>query len=543
MHRLHATAGAAFLTALLPTTLPAQERMSLDEAAARYQDCISRGPYTFHTQGRDALAQTGSGEALAVLVEDYRRVKDYPEFSRYTLASLFGRWFRSKEHSATLAALRADFPKAEHAWLWLKALHAEIDADGDAAAKDVAINHRVYALRAAAILALGLSDRGELKTAILANCADFPRKESDRMVLVGAMTGALFEQRGRVNSDTYREALKAYISLLGDDVKLPALAKLQMARHLQTILRGPAKFVNPEPWLELLERGEVKTKTSSSTRAAQRFFGIESEGERICYVIDMSDSMCKDIDPDSKPKGPITGPRKKKKKGLVLDESDLPWHEIRTRWDLAREQLRISLSRLDSDKRFAIVWFGTEAGTLDSTKGMVKASKGNIKRVMAELDSIQPGEQIPNKAPDGTLRGRTNLHGGLRVAFGLCDRGVVDEAAFVDKNALTEGCDTIFLLSDGAPSWDDFGMVDRDYGEGKVVVDVEYGAEASRSDRLEYGGPYGWDPRWLIEDLHRMNAFRRIRMHCVGLGEANVQLLEQMAEIGNGEVFVVGRGK
>lgn len=40
-----------------------------------------------------------------------------------------------------------------------------------------------------------------------------------------------------------------------------------------------------------------------------------------------------------------------------------------------------------------------------------------------------------------------------------------------------------------------------------------------------------------------MNAFRRIRLHCVGLGEANEALLNSLADIGNGEVFIVGRKK
>ena len=87
-----------------------------------------------------------------------------------------------------------------------------------------------------------------------------------------------------------------------------------MARHLQDILNGPAKFTDPEPWLELLNRGDVKKPTQSQTRSQPRFFGIETEGERFCYVLDMSDSMLKEIAPGARPKGPITGPRKKKSK-------------------------------------------------------------------------------------------------------------------------------------------------------------------------------------------------------------------------------------
>ena len=543
MHRFRLSAGSAALLALFAQPAAAQmsPRMSLEEAIERHRECLSRKPLLFHHDGRWVLAGTGDAAALRVLLEDYREVRDHAEFSRYAIASLIGMHFRSQEHVGRIAALRTANERPEHAWLWARALHAEIDGSGDdSTAIAIASTHKSYVLRAAAIAALGRSDRGELKSAILANCAEFPRREGDRMVLLGAMTGALYEQRARVNSEDYREALRSYISLLGKDVRLSKLAKLQMARHLQEILRGPAKFVNPEPWLELLERGEIKTARDNRTRSRPSFFGIESEGERICYVLDMSDSMCKEIDPAKRPKGPITGPRKKKKKGLVLDESDLPWHLIRTRWDLAREQLRISLSRLTSDKRFSIVWFGTDAGTLSATKGMVKASKGNIKRAMAELDAVQLGEPVPNVSPDGTLRGKTAMHSGLRFAFGLAGRGFVDEAAFVAKGPLTEGCDTIFLLSDGAPSWDEFGAVDKDYGEGEVIVDAEYRAAAARQPTLNYHGPYAQD-MWLVADLRRMNAFRRIRMHCVGLGEANVRLLEQLAGVGGGEVFVVGR--
>ena len=134
---------------------------------------------------------------------------------------------------------------------------------------------------------------------------------------------------------------------------------------------------------------------------------------------------------------------------MVLDEGDLPWHEIHTRWDLAREQLRISLSRLSSDKYFSIVWFGDDAGTLNSTKGMVKASKGNIQKAMAELDGIGA---TTDKEGKEVLRGKTSLHYGLSVAFSLGKRGPADEPVYVGAKPLTEGCDTIFLLSDGAPS-------------------------------------------------------------------------------------------
>jgi hypothetical protein len=56
-----------------------------------------------------------------------------------------------------------------------------------------------------------------------------------------------------------------------------------------------------------------------------------------------------------------------------------------------------------------------------------------------------------------------------------------------------------------------------------------------------YWGPYD-QPDWLVEDVQRMNAFRRISLHCVAIGEADTKLLGRLAEIGHGEVFVFGRG-
>jgi len=543
----------ALLIALAATSpASAQDTPGYEEALARYQECIDRLPFMYQLEGREKLAGTRDAAALTQLAKDYANSKAYPEHTRYTIAHLFGQHYKGEEWFPQLEALRKKHNKPVDTWLWVWTLRNEIDKNGDDKAIEIAQTAKKSHLRAAAITALGASSRGELKRAIVTNCIDFPRKDADRMVLLGAMTGALWRNKGRVNDEDYREALKAYISLLDKKVKLPQIAKVQMARHLQTILNGPAKFTDPEPWLALLERGEVKKPKDYGTSAKPRFFGIETEGERFCYVLDMSDSMLKEIAPSARPKGPITGPKKaKKKKSMVLDEGDLPWHEIRTRWDLAREQLRISLSRLGSDKYFSIVWFGTDAGTLGSTKGLVKASKGNIKKAMAELDAIQ----AEFKEGKERLRGETSLHYGLSVAYSLGKRGPENEPTYVGAKPLTEGCDTIFLLSDGIPNWDGFDVLDQDYGEGRVMKDVEAGVEADRTPQINYPGPYSAFPNvvgrghpsqldcWLLRDVKRMNAFRRIRLHCVGLGEANEALLSSLADIGNGEVFIVGKKK
>ena len=545
----------ALLIALGATApAPAQDTPGYAEALERYKEVIDRLPFRYHLEGREKLAGTRDAAALTQLEKDYAGSKAYPEHTRYTVAHLIGQHYKDEEWFPRFEQMRKKHNKPIDTWLWVFTLRNEIDKSGDDKAIEIAQTAKKAHQRAAAIMALGMSSRGELKRAIVSNCIEFPRKDADRMLLVGAMTGALWRNKGRVNDEEYREALKAYIGLLDKKVKLPQIAKVQMARHLQEILNGPAKFTDPEPWLNLLERGDVKKPKDYGTSAKPRVVGIETEGERFCYVLDMSDSMLKEIAPSARPKGPITGPKKakKKKKSMVLDESDLPWHTIRTRWDLAREQLRISLSRLGKDKYFSIVWFGTDAGTLDSTKGMVKATKGNIKKAMAELDAIEA------QFKDGRdrLRGETSLHFGLSVAYALGKKGQESEPTYVAPKALTEGCDTIFLLSDGIPNWDGFDINDVDYGDGRVMKDLEGGVEANRTPRLNYHGPYANFPNftggrpspsqidcWLLRDVKRLNAFRRIRLHCVGLGEANEALLSALAHIGNGDVFIVGKKK
>lgn len=535
------------LLALAPLAT-AQGSDAFQKALERYKETIQRLPLQHHTEGREKLAKTRTPEAFAILAKDYVETKDpgrFPEYARYMLATLLGRNFDRAEFVEPFKALRSANRKPVDTWLWVQALKVQADRGDAAEVLAIATGEKNALLRAAAIAGLGATRNPDLKAIIVPNCTAFPKKDEERMAILGAMSGALFANKDRVNDAAYREALTAYIGLLADEVELSHTAKVQVARHLQGILKSNQLYVNADAWLELLARGEVKRGTTSPSSAAPRFFGIETDGERLCYVVDMSDSMCKKIEPSAKPAGPLSGPKEKKKKGAILDESDIPWHRIDTRWDLARENLRVSLSRLTPDKQFCIVWFGSAAGTLESCPGMIKATRANIDKVMDELDAIELGAPDTRTSLDGKLRGETNMHAGLKLAFALTSRGFAQTEAYVNADALTEGCDTILMLSDGTPSVDDFTVTDKDYGEGDVVVDQEYKVKAERTANLNYPGPFifSGDPNcpWIVDDVRRMNAFRRIRIHCVGLGEANMTLLKELATIGQGQSFAVGQ--
>lgn len=513
---------------------------SYDRARERYDTTIRRLPFRFHTEGRTVLARSHDARAMLQLISDYRKPPAYPEHTHYTVGSLLGQFFDDAMSVDPLIDLRKRFHKREHAWLVARTLPGQIRRDGPAQALRVARTDKEPFLRAAAIEAFRLAGEPGGLVMIDEVCDSLPKKPGARRALIVAMSSYLLANEDRLDEETTKSAIHAFIELLGPEHKLSVSEKRLMLRHLRKIFDDNSHNANPAYWLDVLDRGKTKKRTSSdTTTAALRFFGMEADGNRIIYVIDMSDSMCKKIDESIKPKAAFTGLRKKRKKNVLPDESDLPWFKIVTRFDLAREHLKISLQRLSKDRRFSIVWFGTKAGTLKSCPRMIRGTSGNIKKVIKELDSIRVGSPRPPDHPDGVLRGSTNLHGGLRLAFSLTQRKPIAEHAYTDSRANAQGCDMIFLLSDGAPSIDDFVVKDRDFGEGKVVVHNEYARATKRTPFLWYHGPYVVPVPvyrgersahgWIVEDVRRMNVFRGAQIHCVGIGEANMRLLEQIA--------------
>ena len=556
--------GLLFLsvTAVLPAQEPAETPAA--EGMPRYKQCIKRLAFRFHVAGRLSLARRGDAEALRTLIGDYRKPQKVglglppnsrrqlplpkvvpQDYARYTLATMFGKYFNDVVSVELLETFKHEFPKPADAWLWCQVLTIEAKRRGPDKVMKIATGKHPLHHRAAALYGLARAQAVAVLDVLPEICANLPKRPGERRMLLGPISDALLVGQRILKDASMQKALRAYIGLLEPDVKLTHSAKMVVARHLGKVFGKPVPYIEPAPWIRILESGQEPPKRSGQTVSGMRFFGVEAEGDRICYVIDMSNSMCKKIAPELIPKGPVTGPRKKRKrrKGQLPDESDIPWHRVKTRFDLAREHLKISLQRLGKDKRFCVVAFGTMSRMLKSCKGMIKATRGNVRRVIKELDAIRPGAPMPPDAPDGVLEGNTNLHAGMRRAFALRSKGFAARHEHVDKKALAEGCDTIFLLSDGAPKWDDFYVSDEYYaGEGQIVRDTEYGEKATRTDNIVYHGPYDQTP-WLDDDVRRMNMFRKVQIHCIGIGEADERLLRRIAADADGEVFFVGRKK
>ncbi len=511
---------------------------------AQYEKYIRRLPFLYHTWGRTVLAKAGGAESLALLLEDYRSPVAYQEFARYTMSELFGRYFGDDVWMDEFAQLRQDHDGPGDMWMWVNTLGLSDDDQDTAAVIQMIRESKSVLQRAAAIEALAFRGRMAVIDVIAEVCAEFPRKNKpgERRLLIGALSSAVLANKKSLSNSRMQSAIRAYINLLAEDVGLSHSAKMVIARHLAKTIGIDRRYIEPEPWIRLLDQNYSPPKRLGETVSQLRFFGIEAEGDRICYLIDMSNSMLRPIDPELLRKGPITGPRKRER-GQIPDENDIRWHLVESRFDLAREHLKISIQRLSRDKRFCVVWFGDEAGHLDSTPGMIPATRSNISRVLRELDAIETTPRPPTlaeaDAPHGVLKGETNLHGGLVRAFSMQARGFAKGYGDLDLKAIAEGCDTIFLMTDGAPSADDFEIVDEYYGDGTIVSEREFGREVAIVNDVTYHGPMVF-PNWLLAELRRMNAFRKVPVHCIGIGEADIDLLRALAEASQGEVYLLG---
>jgi hypothetical protein len=345
--------------------------------------------------------------------------------------------------------------------------------------------------------------------------------------------------RTRTDPKWQRMALALVATL--DDETVPRSARLVVARHLAKALAADTVALESAYWRGLLSAEAAEKKAKAAEKQGKtvnyvkpKFFGVEASGERIAYVIDLSDSMLAPIDlgPEKRPTGPTSGPKPKREKGALPTEDDIPWHLVKTRFDLAREHLKISLQRLGEEQSFTVVTFGSKAELLDGLTGMVKATPGNVKKAISALDGIRIGGPQTGK-PYGVLAGDTNLHSGVRLAFRVRARGVVEEFEHVELTGFEEGCDTIFVLSDGDPTVDDYLVEDADFGDGDVVSDRESKEKAPRTARLIYQGPYA-DWNHLLEDVRRMNLFREVEIHCISIGDAQPGWLQRLAELGLG---------
>ncbi|MEM7518838.1 MAG: hypothetical protein AAF368_18190, partial [Planctomycetota bacterium] len=369
-----------------------------DEALAQFEQYKKLSSFFLESMTWNRLARTRDPRAVPLLIGAHKNARQHKQPRRHTISAIATRYMLEGGEATPvdsldqLAMWRASYGDEGDAWLWYRTLAVETKNRGPEAAlailgdKKASLPHR-----AAALEALGWSKEPEpLYSAIASTIEALPKKPYEKAMLVGAMGTALERHKDKLAKGPYKVACLRFVHLLDEEHELETSTKLVIARHLGRITDSDELVINAEPWIAKIGQKKAKSKATEDVGYVKpTFFGVEASGSRICYVIDMSDSMCKAVEiPEKERNGPRSGPGEKK-------GPKIPWHIIKTRFDLAREQLKLSLKQLDPEVMFSVVYFGDSAGLFKSSKGMTKASKGAIKQVIKELDGIKPRAASP----------------------------------------------------------------------------------------------------------------------------------------------------
>ena len=181
------------------------------------------------------------------------------------------------------------------------------------------------------------------------------------------------------------------------------------------------------------------TSTVEGDASGGYYFGIPQDGRSILYVFDASQSM-----------------KQKMRRGQPR------------RIDVAREELNRALSQLKPRQRFNIIAFANRLDRFDRT--MQPATKDNIARAQGWVNGL-------------TLKLGTNTYDALELAFNTAGRGSFDRYYALQA-------DTVFLLSDGAPT----------------------------IQKLKGPGLNPDNKDVILAAVRRWNPFRRIVVHSIGLG-------------------------
>ena len=466
---------------------------AFDNAKAVYERYLARPSLYKRTLGRRKLAETKDQRALQVLIDSYKKPEEPREQNRYLITTIACDAFTTRKSVPALTEWRERMgKKPEDAWLWFRTLNVQTKVGLFDDVMEIADKHRDPWQRAAAMRALIAEHHRPVLARIPQWIESLPSNKFDKGLLLESMSWALSTFKEIRMEEDFQAAGMALIAQLDERAQNDRV-KLTIARQLALTLGTDVLALEGEPWIAELRTGGSGAGGFDARYAS--FGGLRASGDKIAYVIDMSDSML--IPLTSKEKESLEGPTTTGGEGPR--PGDLPWEDIENRFDLARELLKKSIRELNEDKKFVVVWFGKEAGLLDSTKGLVDATDRNVDKVCDELDQISPGPTRQLR-PHGTLRGETNLHGGIWRAFRAKKSGLVDEHEYVDTKLFDQGVDSIFVLSDGEPSMDDYIQLDTRDPEDHAG-DPETGTATQNTPQLWFQGPY---LRWyLLDDIKR----------------------------------------
>lgn len=237
-----------------------------------------------------------------------------------------------------------------------------------------------------------------------------------------------------------------------------------------------------ESWLSTEStKRHGKRQTSSHKGGTTSFYGVETKSKRIVFVLDRSGSMKSPASEESrkpKPTGPVTGGPKK-------GDGEKPEITGDTKIEVAKNQLAWSVKHLQKDVRFNVVFY---------------SSKVDVWKTPPEMLPATP--KFKSDATDWFMK--IGPEGSTRTFDALIKA--------LDYAATEGGADTIFLLSDGAPT-------------------IVGGAQALTGEALE--AEYG--------AFKEKNKIYKCVVHTIGVGpHHNRQLMQRIARETGGTYQSVG---
>lgn len=477
---------------------------------------VTGGSFPRRHEEYAALEQHGGERALAFLVAAYRR--PYEPAERGHIVSLVCDGFTGVDLTSALRAWREKDAEEADAWLWYRTLRREIGVAGPDGALAVARDgKRPPVLRAAAVRALAAWAEPALPALVREVVAGDLGKEPGRGVLLEALADALAAAPGRVGDPEAGAAFEALAPFLREDAA-SSRTRLALARAFARWLDTPRTTFDAAFYRALVDRRAAPTPTVDDGYGPPRFFGVEASGDRVVYVVDESGSMDEKLTADER--DDLRAAASEARVGGTPHPATaaIPWDRIRTRRDAAVEFTKASIRGLPETSSFAVLLFDDGYTWVGGKPELVPATPRNVEAALKALDRTHLG-------------GGTNLHGGLRRAFDAYVAGPARRSKAVgetvEASELARGPTTVFLLSDGAPTRDDWGFGEREPGRG---------APPSAGAAL---APFQ-ETRSLVDDVARLNLFRACELHGVGIGEFAPELLDRLARLGNGKLRRIG---
>ncbi len=379
---------------------------------------------------------------------------------------------------------------------------AAMKKEGADKALRAALAHKSNAyLKCAAMEALRRAKRADFTDDVLAVIAE-KNKEwllDGRIVMLNALD-FLRDAADKADAEKIVEALLALAAWVDTQKKLELDARTQFfaQRTLEALTGEKAALSSVAFWkwwlLQKKAGGNPAPRPPANpARATGTAFDVELVGNRIVFLIDISSSM----------KEPLPDALKK----------DERFAKLGSKLELARLQLAAGLRSLPPERQFAIATYSREADIL--TAGWVSTTPENCElwaRRALELEV-------------GTI---TNIHGALIAGLRINAKGTTSPHPAVDKESVATGADSFVLLTDGWATWCDDSTA--------------YDAPEPRGGSGKVGNGHFILGEEIALDIMRLDAFRKVIINTVGIGNHDRELLRALAT-GTGGAYVDWGGK